>query len=198
MSRKLISSYAVLFTPLLALAACNAPGSMAASHELARPAARIEGEPPQSQKALAELRQVTARFQNFNDAVAAGYSTKVTPCWAHHSAGAMGYHYGNMSLFDANAELLAPEVVMYEPLAGGKLKLVGMEYIVPIDAWANAGHDINNPNDRPELLGQKFTQHSSLPIYKLHIWLWRENPEGIFKDWNPKVSCAAADSTEVF
>jgi hypothetical protein len=198
MSRKILSSYAVLFMPLLALVACNAPGSMAASNELARPAAKIEGEPPQSQKALAELRQVTARFQNFNDAVAAGYSTKVTPCWAHHSAGAMGYHYGNMSLFDANAELLAPEVVMYEPLAGGKMKLVGMEYIVPIDAWTNAGHDINNPNDRPELLGQKFTQHSSLPIYKLHIWLWRENPEGIFKDWNPKVSCAAADSTEVF
>jgi hypothetical protein len=180
------------------LAACSAPGGVTGGAEYARPAAVIGGERAQDPQALAELRKVTARFQNFDDAVAAGYSTKVTPCWAHHSSGAMGYHYGNMSLFDARAELLAPEVVMYEPQKGGKMKLVGMEYIVPIDAWKAAGHSTTDPNDRPELLGQKFTQHSSLPIYKLHIWLWRENPEGMFKDWNPKVSCAAADSTEVF
>ncbi|HEY0672822.1 MAG TPA: hypothetical protein VGD27_11170 [Longimicrobiales bacterium] len=197
MFRRTRISYAVLVAAA-ALAACSAPGSVTGGADTARPAAMIEGERPQDPQALAQLRQATARFQNFDDAVAAGYSTKVTPCWAHHSAGAMGYHYGNMALFDAKAELLAPEVVMYEPQAGGKLKLVGMEYIVPIDAWAQAGHDTNNVNDRPELLGQKFTQHSSLPIYKLHIWLWRENPTGMFKDWNPKVSCASADSAEVF
>ena len=198
MSRRMESSIAVTMFALLVAAGCSAPGSVTEGSDLARPAALIDGQAPQTQKSLAELRRVTARFQNFDDAVAAGYSTQVTPCWAHHTAGAMGYHYGNMSLFDAKAELLAPEVVMYEPLKGGKMKLVGMEYIVPIDAWTAAGHNASDPEDRPELLGQKFTQHSSLPIYKLHIWLWRENPEGIFKDWNPKVTCASADSTEVF
>jgi hypothetical protein len=153
---------------------------------------------PESNSALTALRQGTARFQRFEAAKAAGYSTQITPCWAHHSSGAMGYHYGNTSLFDANVDLLAPEVLMYEPQKGGHLKLVGMEYIVPIEAWKQAGHDPNNSTDRPELLGQKFTPHSFLPIYKLHIWLWQNNPQGTFADWNPKVSCASADSTEVF
>jgi hypothetical protein len=40
---------------------------------------------------LAELRQVTARFHSIDAAKQAGYSTQITPCWAHHSAGGMGY-----------------------------------------------------------------------------------------------------------
>jgi len=75
---------------------------------------------------------------------------------------------------------------------------VGMEYIVPLDAWAGAGHDLNDPNDVPQLLGQKFTRHSFLPIFKLHIWLWRDNPSGRFADWNPKVSCQNAESSQIF
>ena len=187
------------FTVLLAVSACGAPGSMTAGPEL-EPAAVKAVNPgdPTTNTALVALRQVTAKYQRFEDATAAGYSTKVTPCWAHHSAGAMGYHYGKMELFDGKAELLEPEVLMYEPNEGGHLKLVGMEYIVPIDAWKAAGHSTDDPNDRPKLLGQTFTQHSTLPIYKLHIWLWRDNPQGTFADWNPKVSCAAASDTETF
>jgi len=78
------------------------------------------------------------------------------------------------------------------------MKLVGLEYIVPLAAWEAAGHNLNNTADVPELLGQKYTRHSFLPIFKLHIWLWENNPSGSFADWNPKVSCKYADSTEVF
>ncbi len=147
---------------------------------------------------LVALRKVTARFQNLSTAMEAGYSAQITPCWAHHSAGAMGYHYGNTSLFDATVDLLQPELVIYEPLAGGHMRLVGMEYLVPLDAWAAAGHDLNDPADVPVLLGQKYTRHSFLPIFKLHIWLWQKNPSGTFADWNPDVSCQYADSTEIF
>ena len=139
---------------------------------------------------LVPLRQVTARFQNFDAAVAAGYGEQITVCWAHHSKGAMGYHYAKTSLLDGNVALTEPEVVMYEPQPGGHMKLVGMEYIVPLAAWQGTSP--------PTLLGQPFTQHSTLPIYKLHIWLWRNNPDGIFADWNPKVSCESAADTEVF
>src|SRR5262245_18698287 len=144
---------------------------------------------------LVELRKVTARFQNLEEAKQAGYNAQITPCWAHHAAGAMGYHYGKPALLDANVDLLEPEVVMYEPQAGGNMRLVGMEYIVPLAAWQSAGHDLNDTNDVPELLGQRYTRHSFLPIFKLRIWLWRRNPTGVFADWNPKVSCANADST---
>jgi hypothetical protein len=150
------------------------------------------------EKQLVELRKVTARFHSIDVAKQAGYSTQITPCWAHHSAGAMGYHFGNTSLLDATVALLEPEVVIYEPQAGGHMKMVGMEYIVPLAAWEAAGHNLNDPNDVPLLLGQKFTRHSTLPIFKLHIWLWQQNPSGTYADWNPKVSCRFADSTEVF
>ena len=147
---------------------------------------------------LAELRQVTERYKSLDAAKLAGYATQITPCWAHHSAGAMGYHYGNTSIFDATVDLLQPEVVIYEPEKNGRMNLVGLEYIVPLDAWQAAHHDLNDPTDVPQLLGQKFTRHSFLPIFKLHIWLWRNNPSGTYADWNPKVSCQFADSTEVF
>ncbi len=150
------------------------------------------------EKQLAELRQVTERLKSFEAATQAGYRTQITPCWAHHSAGAMGYHYGNTNLFDASAELLKPEVVIYEPEKNGNMRLVGLEYIVPLAAWQTAQHNLDDPTDVPQLLGQKFTRHSFLPIFKLHIWLWRENPSGTYADWNPKVSCQFADSTEVF
>lgn len=147
---------------------------------------------------LAELRKVTARFHVLEAAVQAGYAAQITPCWAHHSDGAMGYHYGNTDLFDATADLLQPELLVYEPQAGGHMRLVGMEYLVPKDAWQGAGHDLSDPEDVPELLGQKFTPHSFLPIFKLHIWLWQDNPSGTFADWNPKVSCQYAEATEIF
>ena len=147
---------------------------------------------------LARLRQVTERYKSLDDAKLAGYATQITPCWAHHSAGAMGYHYGNTNIFDANVDLLQPEVVIYEPQKNGRMTLVGLEYIVPLDAWAAAQHNLNDPTDVPQLLGQKFTRHSFLPIFKLHIWLWRENPSGTYADWNPKVSCQFAESTEIF
>jgi hypothetical protein len=196
-SRQMFRVGAPLSVVVLTLAACSAPASVTGGQD-PEPSASKAAVAPAAQPAFVELRQVTARFQKFEDANAAGYSTKVTPCWTHHSAGAMGYHYGKMDLFDAKVDLLAPEVLMYEPQAGGHLKLVGMEYIVPIEAWTAAGHNPSDQNDRPTLLGQKYTQHSSLPIYKLHIWLWRDNPQGTFADWNPKVSCASASDTETF
>jgi hypothetical protein len=26
-------------------------------------------------------------------------------------------------------------------------------------------------------------------FYQLHVWAWRDNPNGAFVDWNPRVSC---------
>jgi len=194
------SSYIRLALVLaVALAACQEdkkPTELSIAPSFVRSAG--DATPITDEKHLAALRQVTAQFHQLDAAKEAGYSTQITPCWAHHSAGAMGYHYGNTNLFDATADLLQPEVVIYEPQAGGHMKLVGLEYIVPLAAWEAAGHSLNNTADVPELLGQKYTRHSFLPIFKLHIWLWENNPSGTFADWNPKVSCQNADASEIF
>jgi hypothetical protein len=186
----------VLCTTLVACQQDSKPTELAIAPSFVKSAG--DATPITDETHLAALRQVTAHFHQLEAAKQAGYSTQITPCWAHHSAGGMGYHYGNTNLFDATVNLLEPEVVIYEPMSGGHVKFVGMEYIVPLDAWAAAGHDLNNPNDVPQLLGQNYTRHSFLPIFKLHIWLWENNPSGTFADWNPKVSCKYAEASEIF
>jgi len=27
------------------------------------------------------------------------------------------------------------------------------------------------------------------PFYTLHVWAWKDNPNGTFVNWNPNVSC---------
>jgi len=27
------------------------------------------------------------------------------------------------------------------------------------------------------------------PFFELHVWAWRDNPQGAFVDWNNRVSC---------
>lgn len=142
--------------------------------------------------ALAELRRATAPYHNFARATATGYR-QITPCWEHRTLGAMGYHYGREWPWDLKVELTEPELLMYEPGPDGQMRLLGMEYIVPRAAW-----DEVSPSAPPMLLGQQFHPHPSLPIYKLHIWLWRDNPRGTFADWNPRVSCDSAAEAEFF
>jgi hypothetical protein len=82
-----------------------------------------------------------------------------------------------------------PEALLYEP-RDGKLQLVAVEYVVLADAW-------NAKNQAPPvLMGQLFNyvgapNRYGLPaFYELHVWAWKANPDGVFADWNPNVSCA--------
>ena len=87
------SSYIALVLVLsAALAACR-EHTNATEPAMAPVVAQSVGDaaPITDQTQLAELRQVTARFHSLESAKAAGYLTEITPCWAHHSAGAMGY-----------------------------------------------------------------------------------------------------------
>jgi hypothetical protein len=186
----------------LTLAACErdpvmAPEADASHHAGAARSGRDGPALAEVNRQLVELRQATARFHDLDTAGAAGYVAAITPCWESRTRGGMGYHYADPDLlFDqATVNLLEPEALMYEPGPGGQMTLVGMEYIVFIDQW-EAVHGVGA--DPPALLGQSFHPHSALPIYKLHIWLWRDNPSGVFADWNPKVSCRHAAEREYF
>jgi hypothetical protein len=190
LSSPLVALGSVALFGALLVACDQSPAPVAPEH-----AAHARGGSPTAQynKQLAELRQATAQFHNFEKAQQAGYDTAITPCWESRSRGGMGYHYARPELLrDSTVSLLEPETLMYEPGPGGQMRLVGMEYIVFIEDWQGTSP--------PMLLGQEFHQHSFLPIYKLHIWLWRDNPRGMFADWNPKVSCehAGAENTEYF
>jgi hypothetical protein len=142
---------------------------------------------------IAQLRRLVAPFHDFDTAVRAGWAAPVTPCFtsadlpSQPGTGAMGTHWGNLSYIQDKGvvNLLQPELLLYEPEQSGKLRFVGVEYIVPFtDHPATAAP--------PTLLGHPFSQVPEAGVWGLHIWVGRENSSGIFSPWNPKVSCRFA------
>ena len=131
---------------------------------------------------LAMLRRVVAPFHNFAHAQEAGWDTAITPC-LESPAGGMGFHYANLALLDGSVSADAPETLLYEPQKNGRLRFVGVEYIVPLEL----------AEDPPILFGQEFHRNEAVGIWALHAWVGLHNPEGVFADWNPNVSCEHAD-----
>lgn len=111
-------------------------------------------------------------------------------CVSGPEEGAMGVHFVNFALVDGKVDAKAPEALIYE-VKNGRARLVGVEFIVPVDAW----HPAEGEPPVPVLEGQVFHFNESpnrfgLPaFYELHVWAWRDNPNGTFADWNPRVSC---------
>jgi hypothetical protein len=131
---------------------------------------------------LAAANRAAAIFQDVELAEAAGYTSTLDSlgCFEDPQHGGMGLHYLNEALMDDVADATAPEALVYELDADGQITgLVAHEYIVPIEAWTNASP--------PELFGREFHQHSSLPLWILHTWIWKDNPRGVFEDFNPRI-----------
>lgn len=136
------------------------------------------------QSELAQVRAATAQFHRSEVAEAAGYvNVNVGECVAHPELGGMGYHFVNFDLVDLELDPRQPEILVYAPSPSGNLKLVAVEYAVPIEPW-DALHD--HP---PSVLGQHLHANPFLGLYVLHAWIWQNNPAGMFEDWNPNVSC---------
>lgn len=135
---------------------------------------------PDQQRDLNALYGVTVAYTDFARAQAAGYTERLTGCMSDASGG-MGYHYGKVANIDGNARLLEPEILMYEPQPDGSLKFVGIEFVVPLSASATP----------PSLFGLQYHRNEAFQLWVLHVWLYKDNPSGMFTDWNPTVSCAA-------
>lgn len=137
----------------------------------------------QQDRDLATLRGVTARFQSFDSALVDGWGTKITACMSDSSAGGMGFHYGNTTYIDGSVQVDQPELLLYEPQAGGTNHLVAVEYIIPYTAHSRDATP-------PVLFGQQFKQNDTFQLWGLHVWAWKTNPSGLYADWNPQVTCA--------
>lgn len=138
-----------------------------------------------------EVLDSTWRFRDVRLAEAEGYGPFLG-CVSGPQEGAMGVHFVNGELVgDGLLDATRPEILVYEPQWNGLMNLVAVEYIVIAEAW-----DAANPNP-PALSGQVFhysgspNRYGLPPFYALHVWAWKENPHGMFVDWNPKVSCEA-------
>ena len=135
------------------------------------------------------VRQGTKQYINVNNATAAGYGPFLG-CVAGTDHGAMGIHYVNGTLLgNLTLDPAQPQALIYEP-NNGKMTLVGVEFILDSASWLAA-----NNNTAPVLNGQVFNfvgapNRFNIPsFFELHVWAWRDNPQGAFVDWNNDVTC---------
>lgn len=140
---------------------------------------------------VAAVKRATAPFQN-PASLPSGYALMFGCVSGSGNEGAMGLHFVNTGLvFDGGElEVSTPEIVLYEPVPGGGFKLTGADYLVLAADW-----DAKHPHDPPKLNGQLFhlfdapNRFGLDPFYTLHVWAWKDNPNGTFTNWNPNVSC---------
>jgi hypothetical protein len=141
------------------------------------------------QRQLAEVRQATAKYHDIAVAEADGYiNPGAEHCVEVPGLGTMGVHVVNPALIDGVLEPTQPELLLYVPLPNGKLKLVGVEYLVPTAAW--------NSDDAPNLFGVDFDgpmpehePNTTGEHYDQHAWIWSDNPDGVLATWNTRLSC---------
>ena len=145
---------------------------------------------------ISAVREATARFKDVAQAEKEGYEL-MFGCVSGPDWGAMGLHYVNLSLVgDGVLDPARPEIVIYEPLPNGRLRLTGADFLVFADQW-----HANNAAT-PQLGGQLLHLFESpnrfgLPsFYTLHVWAWKENPAGMFSNWHSKVTCDAFSGKE--
>jgi hypothetical protein len=168
---------------------------------------------------LAEVRVATERFEDVKVALAEGYirdpgnmCDTADMMGRPASLGAMGVHYFRPDLLGisgppnprvegngTHTDFRKPAILIYEPQADGTQKLVAVENLVFAKAWHGAGHakpprfhgvEYDSMKDDPATRIDE--AHLFEPHYDRHVWLYRDNPSGLFSDWNPTVSCAAA------
>src|SRR5690242_13884049 len=181
-------------------------------------AARIDASssPKPSEPRLAEVRQATERFRDVRIALAEGYiRDPANMCETAdmmglpREKGAMGIHYFRPDLLGITAppnprvdgagthtDFRNPAILLYEPQADGSLQSIGVENLVFAKAWKDAGHDAP-----PSFHGVAYDTmiddpatsldeaHNFEPHHDRHVWLYRENPNGVFNPFNPRVTC---------
>jgi hypothetical protein len=138
-----------------------------------------------------KVHNATERFTDINVAVAEGW-VRATPCVSGPDAGAMGVHLVLPSRLNSGVlKAEDPEALIYEPMANGAMRLVGVEFIVLETVWAK-----NNPAGGVPALDGNLLNYVAAPnryglpaFYEMHVWAWEHNPKGSYADWNTHVTC---------
>ena len=193
---------------LLMVAAILSAGGARASAQTA---------PGKGEPTLAEVSRATDRFKDVKVALAEGYirdpfdlCDTAAMMGRPPALGAMGVHYFRPDLLGITAppsprvngngihtDFHRPSILIYEPQPDGALQLVAVENLVFTAAWRAAGHAepptfhgvpydvmIDNPNTPTD------EAHQFEPHFDRHVWIYRDNPNGVFAPFNPAVSCA--------
>ena len=202
---------------VLTLALAAAPVT---AQEVALVARSAEPMDAATAKALEAVRAATAKYQDVEIALAEGYLRDPANLCALPAEeglpvqlGAMGIHFFRPDLLQITAmeprvdgtgihtDFTQPSVLIYVPDETGALELGAVENLVFEKAWKAAGN-----SGPPEFQGRQYWHridnpatpdvdeaHMFEPHYELHVWLYEDNPSGMFSPYNPAASCDAHD-----
>lgn len=171
-----------------------------------------------SEPSLRDVKTLAEKYRDVNVAKREGYTTDNKCTTAEMlgfpiEMGAMGLHYVRRDLLGlppkaappgsgrvrgtgTYTDFRKPAMLVYEPQADGSLQLVAVENLVFASAWQRAG--MKSPptfHGQPYVLltdkaGTKVDEaHGWEPHYELHLWLFRDNPNGMYSEFNPRVTC---------
>jgi hypothetical protein len=164
-----------------AFAACADEAPLAPARQSAMPPQLATLPGTNTDGAIATLQRVTGRYHNLKAALDDDF-VLLHPCEARGDEGPVGTVYINIArLMDGVIDPESPDALIYEPAANGTLHLVGVEFAIPKAMWTGA--------QLPTFLGATFQSEDEFGVYALHAWVWRNNPEGLFAETNPRVSC---------
>ena len=124
--------------------------------------------------------------------------------------GAMGVHYFRPDLLGITAppsprvngngthtDFRTPSILIYEPQADGSLELVAVENLVFAKSLARArpcrAADASTACSYDTMIDDPDTAadeaHMFEPHFDRHVWIYRDNPNGVFAPFNPAVTC---------
>jgi hypothetical protein len=107
-----------------------------------------------------------------------------------YPAGSMGVHFLNPANIGPKLDPTKPQVLIYEPV-GDKLVLVAAEWFMPEQIAGNTAPTILGQQLAGPMDGHEPIIPASLRHYDLHVWLWKDNPKGLFTSTNATVKCTS-------
>jgi hypothetical protein len=172
--------------------------------------------PMPGEPSLGAIRAETQRFRDVKVALAAGYvrdpgnmCETAEMMGKPRELGAMGVHFFRPDMLGITAppnprvdgngthtDFLKPAILIYEPQADGSYELIAVENLVFAKAWKEAGnkappsfHGVAYDTMIDDPATPVDEAHMFEPHHDRHVWLYRENPNGIFAQYNPRVTC---------
>jgi hypothetical protein len=142
---------------------------------------------------LKEKVRKATRFREIDAALAEGYR-QGPPCVSGFGAGATEVRFLQADrIADGVLSVEAPEALIYEPMPGGAMRLVGVEFIEIARDWESRNPDGSPPSLDGNLLNLVGAPNRfGLPaFYELHVWVREDRPQESFAVWNTRVTCDA-------
>jgi hypothetical protein len=131
----------------------------------------------QTLRELQEVKAATGRYSNLDNAFKDNY--KDIGLKLEH----MGYHFLKAELVSPVFNLSKPAILVYNKRKNASFELVAVEYAVPIDP--------QSPHTPPEGFTGNADEWDFNTLntgwWTLHAWVWKFNPDGVFKPMNPLV-----------